>query len=55
VTGTPRADGGQRTQTDVDSVAEYIRRLVDAAPPLTAARRDHLAQLLTVTTAGRAA
>lgn len=29
-----------------DSLTEHIRRLVDAAPPLTAAQRDRLALLL---------
>lgn len=31
-------------------IAEYVRRVVDAAPPLTAQQRDRLAELLSSNT-----
>lgn len=34
------------------SLGEHIRRVVDAAPPLTVAQREHLAALLRPTSGG---
>ena len=42
----PEAVEDARRTYNYASVADYIRTIVDAAPPLTAAQRDKLALLL---------
>jgi hypothetical protein len=42
----PDAVVQERRELDVRRVEDYIRRLVDAAPPLTPEQRDRLSTLL---------
>jgi hypothetical protein len=43
----PQADvSGLRAQLKAERLEDYIARVVDAAPPLTAEQRDRLALLL---------
>ncbi|MGZ5410439.1 MAG: hypothetical protein ACXWDJ_10635 [Aeromicrobium sp.] len=40
------AQAAARQEAETEKLAEYIQRVVDEAPPLSAAQRDRLAVLL---------